>query len=76
MAVLRTKSIEQSIRDTEEPDHQLRKDLSAWDLTVFGIGAVALIGGVRRSRGRTPTQGEELEGHSCGHLSQVVAWRG
>jgi APA family basic amino acid/polyamine antiporter len=40
MAVLRTKSIEQSIRDTEEPDHQLRKDLSAWDLTVFGIGVI------------------------------------
>jgi basic amino acid/polyamine antiporter, APA family len=38
--VLRTKSIEQSIRDTEEPDHQLRKDLSAWDLTVFGIGVI------------------------------------
>jgi APA family basic amino acid/polyamine antiporter len=40
MAVLRTKSIERSIRDTEEPDHQLRKDLSAWDLTIFGIGVI------------------------------------
>jgi amino acid transporter len=38
--LLRTKSIEQSIRDTEEPEHQLRKDLSAWDLTVFGIGVI------------------------------------
>ena len=28
MGVLRTKSIEQSIRDTEESEHQLRKDLS------------------------------------------------
>jgi hypothetical protein len=36
--VLRTKSIEQSIQDTEETDHKLRKELSAWDLTVFGIG--------------------------------------
>jgi basic amino acid/polyamine antiporter, APA family len=40
MDLLRTKSIEQSIRDTEEPEHQLRKELSAWDLTVFGIGVI------------------------------------
>jgi APA family basic amino acid/polyamine antiporter len=40
MGVLRAKSIEQSIRDTEESEHQLRKDLSAWDLTVFGIGVI------------------------------------
>ncbi len=38
MSLLRTKSIEQSIRDTEEPEHQLRKNLGAFDLTVFGIG--------------------------------------
>src|SRR5215216_3971314 len=38
MGVPRTKSIEQSIRDTEESEHKLKKDLSAWDLTVFGIG--------------------------------------
>ncbi|MBT2477222.1 amino acid permease [Streptomyces sp. ISL-94] len=36
----RTKSVEQSIRDTEEPEHQLRKSLSAWDLTVFGVGVI------------------------------------
>jgi APA family basic amino acid/polyamine antiporter len=30
MGVLRTKSIEQSIQDTEETDHKLRKELSAW----------------------------------------------
>src|SRR5215211_5540011 len=40
MDLLRTKSIEQSIQDTEEPEHQLKKDLSAWDLTVFGIGVI------------------------------------
>ena len=40
MDLLRTKSIEQSIRDTEEPEYQLRKELSAWDLTVFGIGVI------------------------------------
>ncbi|MDJ0380239.1 amino acid permease [Streptomyces sp. G-G2] len=36
----RTKSVEQSIRDTEEPEHGLRKSLSAWDLTVFGVGVI------------------------------------
>ena len=40
MNVWRTKSIEQSIRDTEEPAHQLRKRLGAIDLTVFGVGVV------------------------------------
>ena len=36
--VWRTKSVEQSIKDTEEPEHQLKKNLGAFDLTVFGIG--------------------------------------
>src|SRR5215212_7157381 len=36
----RVKSVEESIRDTEEPDHQLRKNLSALDLTVFGVGVI------------------------------------
>ncbi|GHH64647.1 amino acid permease [Streptosporangium violaceochromogenes] len=40
MGVLRVKSVEQSIRDTEAPEHRLRKDLSALDLTVFGIGVI------------------------------------
>ena len=40
MNLWRTKSIEQSIADTEEPEHQLRKRLSALDLTVFGVGVV------------------------------------
>ncbi|MFI9508810.1 amino acid permease [Nocardia sp. NPDC052566] len=38
--LFRTKSIEQSIRDTDEPDSKLRKDLTAWDLTVFGVAVV------------------------------------
>src|SRR5438128_1166883 len=38
--LFRTKSIEQSIKDTEEPEHQLKKSLSALDLTVFGVGVV------------------------------------
>jgi APA family basic amino acid/polyamine antiporter len=40
MGIMRTKSVEQSIRDTEEPEFQLRKALGALDLTVFGIGVI------------------------------------
>ena len=40
MDLLRTKSIEQSIADTDEPEYQLKKSLSALDLTVFGVGVV------------------------------------
>ncbi|MFE1949011.1 MULTISPECIES: amino acid permease [Streptomyces] len=39
-SLFRTKTVEQSIRDTEEPEHALRKSLSAWDLTVFGVGVI------------------------------------
>src|SRR3954468_5270229 len=40
MDVLRTKSIEQSLEDTADPEFQLRRRLSAIDLTVFGIGVI------------------------------------
>ena len=40
MSVLRTKSVEQSIADTDEPEYRLKKSLSALDLTVFGVGVV------------------------------------
>ncbi len=40
MSVMRTKSIERSIADTEDPEHGLKKNLTALDLTVFGIGVV------------------------------------
>jgi basic amino acid/polyamine antiporter, APA family len=36
----RTKSVEQSIADTDEPDTRLRKELSWRDLTVFGVAVV------------------------------------
>ncbi len=35
-----TKPVEQSIKDTDEPGHRLRRELSALDLTVFGVGVV------------------------------------
>ena len=38
--LFRTKSIEQSMQDTEEPEHALKKSLSALDLTVFGVGVI------------------------------------
>src|SRR5919202_1565510 len=40
MGIMRTKPVEQSIRDTEEPEFQLRKALGPLDLTVFGIGVI------------------------------------
>ncbi|MCU1599959.1 MAG: amino acid permease [Frankiales bacterium] len=40
MNVLRTKSVEESIRDTEEGEHRLRKELGWVQLTVFGVGVV------------------------------------
>jgi APA family basic amino acid/polyamine antiporter len=40
MSVFRTKTVEQSIADTDEPDHSLRRELSVVDLIVFGIGVV------------------------------------
>ncbi|WP_081511835.1 amino acid permease [Nocardia donostiensis] len=38
--LFRTKSVEQSIRDTDEPGAKLRKDLTAWDLAIFGVAVV------------------------------------
>lgn len=41
MSVLRrTKSVEQSIADTDEPSTRLRRNLTWWDLTVFGVSVV------------------------------------
>ncbi|CUR60183.1 Amino acid permease [metagenome] len=40
MSVFRTKSVEQSIEDTEDPEFKLKKRLTVVDLTVFGIGVV------------------------------------
>ncbi|MDF9715374.1 amino acid permease [Nocardioides sp. ChNu-99] len=40
MNVMRTKSVERSIADTEEPEHRLKKNLTAIDLTVFGVGVI------------------------------------
>jgi APA family basic amino acid/polyamine antiporter len=44
-ALWQTKSIEQSIADTDEPDTRLRRNLGALDLTVFGV-AVSIGAGI------------------------------
>ena len=38
--VFRTKSIEQSLKDTEDPEFKLKRRLTALDLTVFGVGVI------------------------------------
>lgn len=40
MDLFRTKTVERSIEETDEPEHRLKKELSAWDLTVFGVGVM------------------------------------
>src|SRR5687767_6568830 len=40
MSLFRVKSVERSIEETDEPDHRLRKELTAWDLTFFGVGVI------------------------------------
>ena len=40
MSLFRVKSVERSIEETDEPDHRLKKELSAWDLTFFGVGVI------------------------------------
>ncbi|MFZ2177223.1 MAG: amino acid permease [Rhodococcus sp. (in: high G+C Gram-positive bacteria)] len=40
VGIWRTKSVEQSMADTDEPDTRLRKELTARDLTVFGVAVV------------------------------------
>ena len=42
MDVFRTKSVERSIRKTDEPEHKLKKSLGTLDLIIFGV--VVIIG--------------------------------
>ena len=36
----RVKTVENSIRETDEPGHQLKRNLKTWDLIVFGVGVI------------------------------------
>ncbi|WP_231610070.1 amino acid permease [Rhodococcus sp. CX] len=40
VGIWRTKSVEQSIADTDEPGSRLKRELTAKDLTVFGVAVV------------------------------------
>ena len=40
MNLFRTKSIEQTLAEGDEPEYRLKKSLTALDLTVFGVGVV------------------------------------
>lgn len=40
MNVLRTKSVEHSMLDAEDPEHSLKKNLGALDLVIFGVGVI------------------------------------
>jgi APA family basic amino acid/polyamine antiporter len=39
-ALFRTKSLEQLVASTDQAEHKLRRHLGAFDLTMFGIGAI------------------------------------
>lgn len=45
MNLLRTKTVEQTIAETEEKDRKLKRNLSTWDLAVMGV-AVAVGAGI------------------------------
>ena len=55
MNLFRTKSVEQSLQDTEDPDYTLKKNLTAIDLTVFGIGVI-IGAGIFTLTGRVASQ--------------------
>src|SRR5688500_11851938 len=38
--MVRLKSIEQILADSNRPEHRLKKTLTVWDLTALGIGAI------------------------------------
>jgi len=40
MRIMRTKSVERAMRERDEPEYRLKRNLTALDLTVFGIGVV------------------------------------
>ncbi|OQO94577.1 amino acid permease [Saccharomonospora piscinae] len=50
--IWRTKTVEQSIADTDEPGTRLRRNLGAWDLIVFGV-AVMIGAGIFTLTART-----------------------
>ena len=52
-SLFRTKSVEQSIAETEEPEHRLKKNLGVLDLIIFGVGVI-IGAGIFVVTGRSP----------------------
>jgi APA family basic amino acid/polyamine antiporter len=40
VSIFRTKTVEQSMQETDEPEHRLKKNLSVFDVTAFGVGVI------------------------------------
>ncbi len=40
MSLFRTKTIEETLATAEESEHRLKRSLSAFDLTVIGVGVI------------------------------------
>lgn len=55
MSIMRTKSIEQTLAEGDEPEYQLKKRLTGLDLTVFGVGVV-IGAGIFTVAGRAASQ--------------------
>ena len=69
--LLRTKSIDKLIADSEEPEHRLRKSLGPWSLTALGIGAV--IGSGIFTLTGTAAAGENVSVAIAGHTAKAKA---
>ncbi len=62
--LLRTKSIEQSIADSDEKGRRLKRSLNTWDLMIMGV-AVAVGAGIFSGAGPTWAAGRSV--HPLGH---------
>lgn len=68
---LRTKTLEELKARAEEPEHQLRKNLGTFDLTMFGIGAI--IGAGIFSAIGTAAAGNMADGRAAAGPALVVS---
>jgi len=71
LTLFRTKSLEQLRARAEEPEHRLRRSLGAFDLTMFGIGAI-IGAGIFSSIG-TAAAGNLADGRSPAGPALVVS---
>ncbi len=75
MNVLRKKSVEQTLAETEESGRSLKRDLTWWDLAIMGV-AVAVGAGYlfhRRAGGSLPCgSGRD---HQFPHRRRGMRWR-